>query len=65
MSVLKHKMVAFTKEELDYKNLNNYIVSDSLTENNDKDKYAKRKRLLKYARALSSEIRGITFANKD
>ena len=45
-------MVNFTKEELDYKT--------DIYDTNDK-----RKRLLKYARALSSEIRGITFANKD
>jgi len=52
MSQIKHKMVKFTKEELDYKT--------DIYDTNDK-----RKRLLKYARALSSEIRGITFANRD
>ena len=52
MSQIKHKMVNFTKEELDYKT---DIYDKTLTI----------KGLLKYARALSSEIRGITFANKD
>ena len=62
MSVLKHKMVAFTKEELDYKKVH---FDEGTNEEYIRQCKAKRKRLLEYAEALSSEIRGTTFANKD
>jgi len=62
MSQLKHKMVNFTKEQLDYKN----VKHDEGMHEDYASKYKDRiKLLLEYARALSKHIRGITFADKD
>ena len=60
MSYIRHRSNDFTKEQLDYEN---YPYDGSGLANESRDN--RRKILLRFARSLATQMRGIKFAHKD